>query len=87
MTPVVGVPVPETLMESGLVEALLVMVILPENPPVDDGVKRSVSVKDCPGGTVRAAGRAVNTLLLGVNAEILSVSEPVFVTVTVVSLN
>ena len=87
MTPVVGVPVPETLIESGLVEALLVMVILPENPPADDGVKRRVSAKDCPGGTVRVTGLAENTPLLGVNADILRVSVPVFVTVTVVSLN
>ena len=80
-------PVPDTVMVSGLDGALLTMIILPEYPPAKEGLNRSVSEKDCPGGTTRTIGWATNTMLLGVMLAILSVSDPLLEIVTTVSLN
>lgn len=82
-----GIPVPETVMVSGLEAALLVTKSLPEYPPTSAGAKRSVSLKNWPGKTIRMVGLAEKTPILEVIPEIFNVSAPLFVMVMDVSLN
>src|SRR5512147_2209052 len=78
---------PETLIVSGDVGALLVMIRLAVKEPAYVGVKRIVSTNDMPGGTDLLVGRALNAGLDELRSWIARVSMPVFAIKTVVSLN
>ena len=54
--------------------------------PMVEGANRIVSANDCPGGRFLSVGRAAKAELEEVMLEIFSVSLPVLVMVTVVSL-
>lgn len=81
------IPVPETMMVSGELVALLVRINLPETAVIATGLKRNVSFALTPGAMIKTFGRTENTVSADVMLVMRSVSLPVLVIVTVVSLN
>ena len=85
-TPVI-VPFPLTMIESGLVAALLTIKINPLIVPTESAVNRTVSVTLNPGGILNKVGRKLKQPFVLVTLMIFRVSVPVFSIVIVVSFD